>query len=112
LEAVYEEALFIALTEAGFSVGRQVPTPIWFRGRTIGQYKADLIVNGVVLLELKSVEAIDGSHKAQTLNYLRATDIEVALLLNFGPKPSFKRFVFENSRKGIRVNSRAFAAKQ
>jgi GxxExxY protein len=111
LEAVYEEALSIAFIEAGFTVARQIPTPIWFRGKTIGHYKADLIINGVVLIELKAVEAIDKAHLAQILNYLRATEIEVGLILNFGPKPQFKRFVFENSRKGIRVNSRAFAAK-
>lgn len=112
LEAVYEEALAIGLSEAGMSAARQVPTPIWFRGRTIGEYKADLIVNRVVLLELKAARALDSSHEAQILNYLRATDIEVGLLLNFGPKPQFKRFVFENSRKGIRVHSRGFAAKE
>jgi len=110
LEAVYEEALAIGLTEAGLHVTRQVPTPIWFRGRTIGEYKADLIVNGVVLLELKATKSLDSSHEAQILNYLRATNIEVGLLLNFGPKPQFKRFVFENNRKGIRVHSREFAA--
>lgn len=112
LEAVYEEALFIGLTEAGFKVATQVPTPIWFRGRVIGQYKADLIVNEVVLLELKAAKALDSSHEAQILNYLRATDIEVGLLLNFGPRPQFKRFVFENDRKGIRIHSREFAADQ
>ena len=111
LEAVYEEALAIGLTESGLQVTRQVPTPIWFRGQSIGEYKADLIVNNAVLLELKAARVLDTSHEAQTLNYLRATDIEVALLLNFGPKPHFKRFVFENSNKGIRVHSRAFAAK-
>jgi GxxExxY protein len=112
LEAVYEEALAIGLLEAGLSVARQVATPIWFRGQPIGEYKADLIVNGVVLLELKAARAIDPSHQAQILNYLRATETEVGLLLNFGPKPQFKRFVFENNKKGIRVHSRAFAAKQ
>jgi GxxExxY protein len=64
-------------------------------------------VNNAVLLELKADRVLDTSHEAQTLNYLRATDIEVALLLNFGPK----RFVFENINKGIRVHSRTFAAK-
>lgn len=112
LEAVYEEALAIGLGEAGLSALRQVPTPIWFHGRTIGEYKADVIVNQVVLLELKAARALDSSHEAQILNYLRATDIEVGLLLNFGPKPQFKRFVFENDRKGIRVHSRGFAAKE
>jgi GxxExxY protein len=104
LEAVYEEALAIGLTESGLQVTRQVPTPIWFRGQSIGEYKADLIVNNAVLLELKAARVLDTSHETQTLNYLRATDIEVALLLNFGPKPHFKRFVFENSNKGIRVH--------
>jgi GxxExxY protein len=110
LEAVYEEALYISLTEVGLSVTRQVATPIWFRGRAIGEYKADLVVNNAVLLELKA-RVLDPSHEAQILNYLRATDLGVGLLINFGPKPHFKRFVFENSNKGIRVHSRAFAAK-
>lgn len=110
LEAVYEEALTRALKGAGFHVDRQIPTPIWFRGAIIGDYNADLIVNGVVLLELKAAQNIDPSHKAQILNYLRATEIEVGLLLNFGPKPQFHRCVFENNRKGIRGDSRSFAA--
>ncbi len=110
LEAVYEEALAIGLIEAGLQITRQVATPIWFRGRAIGEYKADLVVNSSVLLELKAARVLDPSHEAQILNYLRAPDIEVGLLLNFGPKPHFKRFVFENSNKGIRVHSRAFAA--
>ena len=108
-EIVYEEALALSLTEAGFTVARQVSTPIWFHGKRIGEYKADLIVNNAVLIELKSAQALDTAHHAQVLNYLRSTDIEVALLLNFGPKASFKRLVFENTRKGIRVSSRASA---
>jgi GxxExxY protein len=112
LEAVYHEGLAISLVEAGFTVGRQVQTPSWFRGRSIGEYKADLIVNEAVLLELKAARALDSSHEAQILNYLRATNIEDRLLLNFGPKPQFKRFVFENEKKGIRVHSREFATKR
>jgi GxxExxY protein len=111
LEAVYEEALAISSAESGLRVARQVATPIWFRGRAIGDYKADLIVNDAVLLELKAARSLDPSHEAQILNYLRATEIEVGLLLNFGSRPIFKRFVFDNSNKGIRVHSRAFAAK-
>ena len=116
LEAVYEEALFIGLTEAGLSVARQIATPIWFHGRVIGEYKADLVVNNPVLLELKAARVLDPSHEAQILN-LRATDIEVGLLLNFGPKPHFKRFIFETARKEfvfIRVHSRliGFALEQ
>ena len=111
-EAVYEEALTRALREAGFEVQRQVPTPIWFRGSVIGEYKADLLVNRSVLIELKAAQGIEAAHKAQILNYLRATDIEIGLLFNFGPKPQFHRFIFENNRKGIRVDSRSFAAGQ
>ncbi len=110
LEAVYEEAMVLALTQAGFSVSRQVPTPIWFRGHKIADYKADLLVNNLVLLELKTVRAVEPGHEAQTLNYLRATDIEVALLLNFGPKPSFKRLLFDNNRKGLHAESRTAGA--
>ncbi len=106
LEAVYEEALALALTEAGYIVARQVSVPVWFRGRRIGEYRADLIINDSVLLELKAARTLDSSHEAQSLNYLRATEIEVALLLNFGPKPHFRRYVFENTRKKIRVHSR------
>jgi len=62
LEGVYEEALSMALVESGFTVARQVPTPIWFRGRKIGEYKADLIVNNAVLLELKSARTLEPAH--------------------------------------------------
>ena len=111
LEAVYEEALVLALMQAGFTVSRQVATPIWFRGQKIGDYKADLIVNNSVLLELKTVRAIEPVHEAQVLNYLRATEIEVGLLLNFGEAPAFRRFVFGNSRKKIRGLPRESTAK-
>ena len=107
LEAVYEEVLEMALTQAGFKVARQVDTPIWFRGKRIGKYKADLIVNNAVLLELKAGRALDREHESQVLNYLRATDLEVGLLLNFGPKPIFRRFVFEDARKTARVHTRS-----
>lgn len=106
-EVVCEEALELALKQGGFKVLRQVDTPIWFRGKRIGKYKADLIVNDVVLLELKAGRAVDREHEAQVLNYLRATDLEVALLLKFSPKPVFKRFVFGNERKVSRVHSRS-----
>src|SRR5947209_11619097 len=108
-ETVYDEALALSLMERGFNVSRQVSTPIWFHGRKIGEYRADLVINDALLLELKSAQALDTAHHAQVLNYLRCTDFEVALLLNFGPKPAFKRLVFENSRKGIRVSSHASA---
>jgi GxxExxY protein len=100
LEAVYEEAMAIALASAGLRVGRQVVIHVWFRSHRIGDFRADMLIDNVVLLELKATRAIDQSHQAQLLNYLRATDIEVGLILNFGPQPQFKRFAFDNGRKG------------
>lgn len=105
LESVYEEAMLIALTERGLRTGQQVPTPVWFRGRKVGDFKADVFVEGAVILELKAARAIEPLHEAQLLNYLRATDIEVGLLLNFGVKPQFKRLAFDNDRKRPRSNA-------
>jgi GxxExxY protein len=110
LESVYEEALAVALGEAGLEVQRQVPVPVWFRRRQIGDFKADLLVDNKVLLELKAARTIDLAHEKQLLHYLRATDIEVGLLLNFGTKPQFRRLVYENERKRIRVDPRSSAA--
>lgn len=110
LESVYEQALGIALTETGMRVCHQVPIAVWFRARQIGDFKADMIIDDQVLLELKAARNIDLSHERQLLNYLRATQIEVGLLLNFGIKPEFRRLVFENERKEIRVHPRESAA--
>ncbi|HKD82215.1 MAG TPA: GxxExxY protein [Candidatus Angelobacter sp.] len=111
LEKVYEDAMAIALKEHGLTVQQQVPVPVWFHGQTIGTYDADLVVNGIVLLELKECRALDSSHEAQLLHYLRSTEIEVGLLLNFGPRPQVRRFAFENERKKISVHQRKSAAK-
>lgn len=110
LESVYEEAMAVALPQAGLKVERQVPLRVTFRGVVVGDFRADLLVENSVLLELKASRDIDPAHEAQLLNYLRATEVEVGLLLNFGPKARFKRLAFENSRKGIRVHPRASAA--
>ena len=106
LESVYEQALAIALNAAGLKAERQKSIEVFFRGHLVGDFKADLVVENCVILELKAVRALDSSHEAQLLNYLRATTIEVGLLLNFGPKPEFKRFAFDNHRKQIRVHPR------
>ena len=104
LESTYAEALVISLEEAGLRTAREVPVPVWFRGRKVGQYYADLIVEGVVLLELKAARTLESAHEAQLLHYLRATDVEVGLLLNFGLRPQFRRLLFYNERKKIREN--------
>jgi GxxExxY protein len=109
LESVYRNAMRLALVEAGLKVSYEVQIPVWFRGHNIGDFRADLIVADVLLLELKTAANIDRSHEAQALNYLRATSVELALLLNFGPKPQFRRLVFENERKTIRVYQRESA---
>jgi GxxExxY protein len=104
LESTYAEALVVALEESKLSTARQVPVPVWFRGRKVGQYYADLIVEGVILLELKAARTLESAHEAQLLHYLRATEIEVGLLLNFGTRPQFRRLLFDNERKKIREN--------
>ena len=103
LESVYHEALTIALIEAGLHVGFDVPVAVWFRGRRLGDFSADLLVEDVLLLEIKAVRALESAHEAQLLNYLRATECEIGLLLNFGPKPQVKRMAFDNARKKIKA---------
>src|SRR5258707_14927611 len=99
LESVYEKSLELALNAIGIDVRRKIEIPVWFRRTQVGDFEADMLVEGCVLLELKAVRRLDSSHEAQLLNYLRATDIEVGLLLNFGLKPEFKRLIFDNPRK-------------
>jgi GxxExxY protein len=102
LESVYQKSLGLALQSAGLDACWPISIPVWFRGQTVGQFEADMLVDRCVLLELKAVRALDGSHRAQLRNYLRATDIEVGLLLNFGLHPEFRRLLFANSEKAIR----------
>jgi GxxExxY protein len=92
LESVYRSAMTIALREAGLAVESEV-----------GTFRADLLVQGAVLVELKAARAIDSAHIAQLLNYLRCTVVEVGLILNFGPAPRVRRLVFANARKQSRA---------
>ena len=109
LESVYHKAFALALRQAGLVVSVQVAVPVHFRGVIVGDFLADLTANGCVLLELKAVSALDKAHEGQILNYLRATNFETGILLNFGPRPQFKRFVLENRNKKIRVHPRLSA---
>ena len=102
LESVYHRSLLLALESVGLNVCSKVPIPVWFRGARVGRFEADILVEKCVLLELKAVRTLDSSHRAQLLNYLRATEIEVGLLLNFGEKPEFKRVIFDNLKKQTR----------
>jgi GxxExxY protein len=105
LECVYREAMRLALSQAGLSVSCEVPIPVEFRGTVIGIFRADLIVNDAVLIELKTCEALAREHESQTLHYLKATQIEVALLMNFGPTPKFKRLIMDNELKKSKEKS-------
>ena len=99
LESVYQRAMAVALCSAGLRIGEQLPIEVFFRGQQIGASAADLVVDGVLIIELKAARNLEPAHEAQLLNYLRATEMEIGMLLNFGPEPQFKRMVFENSRK-------------
>jgi GxxExxY protein len=106
LESVYERAMAIALAHRGLDVKAQFPLPVWFREVQIGDFRADLLIAGVVMVELKAGRALEPVHEAQLLNYLRACDVEVGLLLNFGPVPKIKRLVFANERtKNLRPSA-------
>ena len=99
LESVYHKSFVVALSQAGLKVQSEVDIPVWFRGHQVGRFVGDLLVEECVLLELKAARTLDSSHKAQLLNYLRATEIEIGLLLNFGVKPELKRLIYDNPRK-------------
>ncbi|MFK8007226.1 MAG: GxxExxY protein [Saprospiraceae bacterium] len=105
LESVYENALEIRLLQLGYDVKRQYPIRVYFEMEEIGSFRADLIVNDLVILELKAVENIHPKHEVQLVNYLKSTEIEVGLLINFGEELKVKRRVFSNNqkRKGNRI---------
>lgn len=102
LESVYQKSLGIALRSEGLEVSWPIAIPVSFRGQQVGHFEADMLVEKCVLLELKAMRQLDRSHEAQLRNYLRATDIEVGLLLNFGLHPKFRRLLFSNSGKALR----------
>ena len=99
-EKVYQNAFSILLEELGLTVEQQKPIRVYFHGRIVGEYIADLVVNGVVMVELKAVDTLVEAHAAQLLNYLKSTDIEAGLLLSFGLKADFRRKIYDNNRKG------------
>ena len=98
LEKVYENALTHELRKAGSQVQQQHNITIYY---DVGEYYTDIIVEDKIILELKAAEAICEEHEFQLINYLKATEIEVGLLLNFGKKPEIKRKIFTNDRKSI-----------
>jgi len=99
LERVYQNSLFLELKARGLHVEAQQQIKLFYKGYEVGEYYADLVVEDLVILELKAAEFIANEYEYQLINYLRGTDIEVGLLLNYGKKPGFIRKVFENNRK-------------
>lgn len=102
LEKVYENALALRLRKVGLTVHQQQPISVYFDGVIVGEYFADLVVEDAVILELKTAKEITKEHEAQLVNYLKATQYEVGLILNFGRKPAVKRKAFDNRRKDLR----------
>lgn len=99
LEKVYENALYIELIEIGLLVEKQKSITVYYEEEEVGQYFADIIVEGCVIIELKTAETLSKEHEFQLINYLKATEMEVGLLLNFGKKPELKRKIFSNLKQ-------------
>ena len=94
LEKVYENALLYELRNQGLDCEKQKPIKVYYEQIQVGEYYADIIVNECIILELKAAESIAEEHEFQLINYLKATEIEIGLLLNFGKNPEFKRKIF------------------
>jgi GxxExxY protein len=101
LEKVYENALRFEFEANGLNVQQQLPINVFYNGKVAGEYFADLIVNGKVIIEIKTASLIDKAHEAQLLNYLKATEIEVGLILNFGQKADYRRKVNTNNTQNL-----------
>lgn len=99
LEKVYENALVVELQDLGLRVEQQMPIKVYYRGHSVGNYVADVVVERKVLVEIKAVEHLTDAHRAQLLNYLHSTPLEVGLLLNFGHRPEVVRRILTNDRK-------------
>lgn len=99
LEKVYETALLIELKKMDLRVIPQVPIEVFYEGQAIGEYFTDMLIEDKVIVEIKAAKTLLEEHEAQLLNYLKATNIEVGLLFNFGPKPEVRRKAFDNARK-------------
>lgn len=99
LESVYRKSLGLALLEKGLNAEQEVPVAVFFRNNNVGDFRADIVVNGIILLELKTADTIVPAYEAQVLNYLRATELELGLILNFGPKPQVRRLLLDKAHK-------------
>ena len=105
LEKVYHNALLLELRKQDFYCQSQFPIKVFYEGVQVGDYFADIIVDESVVIEIKAMESLCEEHEYQLINYLKATDIEIGLLLNFGKKPEFKRKIFTNDRKRMNTDN-------
>jgi GxxExxY protein len=99
LEKVYENSMLIELRRLGLQSEKQQPIKVYYDAILVGEYFADIVINNCVIVELKALENLCEAHEAQLVNYLKATEIEVGVLLNFGKEPQHKRRVFTNDLK-------------
>ena len=99
LEKVYQNAMYFELKARGLKVESQKEIKVYFKQQLVGEYYSDLIVENKVIIELKATEVLMNAHVAQTINYLKATPIEIGILLNFGSEPEFKRLIYTNNKK-------------
>jgi GxxExxY protein len=104
LEKVYQNAMYFELKSKGYKVEAQKQIKVYFKKQLVGEYYADLLIEDKIILELKACELLMNVHIAQLMNYLKATEIEVGLLLNFGEDPEFKRIIYTNDRKNYIKN--------
>lgn len=98
LEKVYQNAMYYELKDLGYNVEAQRQITVFYKDIEVGKYYADLIIDNTIVIELKAAKTLVVEHEAQLLNYLKATDIEIGLLFNFGKKPEFIRKIFETAR--------------
>lgn len=101
IESVYHNAMHLELVNAGFEVESEKQIAVYYNRKIVGAFAADIVVNGKVIIEFKAKERLVEAHEAQLINYLRATDIEIGLLFNFGKQPEFKRKYFPNKNKQL-----------
>lgn len=99
LEKVYENAMCIELANAGINFKKQFPIEVFYEGRKVGNYFADIYIEENLIIEIKAMEGLREEHECQLTNYLRATNVEVGLLMNFGKKAEFRRKIFQNHLK-------------
>lgn len=102
LEKVYQNTMYFELKSQGYKVEAQKQIKVYYKSQLVGDYFADLLIEDSIILELKACECLMDEHKAQLLNYLKATEVEIGLLLNFGTTPEFKRSIYTNDRKKLK----------